>query len=408
MSSEDSINEPVVEPIVTVDELEGVVIKPREPVSEIAEKALADFARAQHLSRKNAAQLIFGNSRDDSPIKTFGDWLLCVRKNDWRTLEKKYQSYPTDGKAALNTSVGSQGGFLVPMEFVDRLVSAASEGAVVRPRATIIPMTSRSVQVPVLDHSFVPGTDESAFLGGITAKWTEEAANLNETEPLFKQVELVAHELSGYSKVSNTLMQDSAIGLEQLLITLFGRAIAWHEDNAFLRGDGVGKPLGCLNSAALISVDRSAASAFSLADAANMLSSLLPGWSATSTVWAMHPTVAGKLFQMTASGAGSNVVYLDSARTKPSMVLFGIPIVITEKLPALNTEGDVLLLDLQHYLIGDRREIEIAFSEHVAFTSNQGAWRFVSRVDGQPWLNSKITLSDGVSTLSPFISLAAG
>ena len=408
MSSEDSINEPAVMPEFVEEIPELVGRKPNNSASEITEKALAEFARAQQLSRKNAAELIFGNSRADSPIKTFGDWLLCVRKNDWRTLEKKYQSYPTEGKAALNTSVGSQGGFLVPAEFTNRLVSAASEGAVVRPRATIIPMNSRSAQVPCLDHSMVPGVDESAFLGGITAKWTEEAATLNETEPIFKQVELVAHELSGYSKVSNSLMQDSAIGLEQLLVTLFGRAIAWHEDNAFLRGDGVGKPLGVLNSNALISVTRSGASDFTLADAANMMASLLPGWSSTSTVWAMHPTVAGKLFQMTASGSGSNAIYLDNARAKPAMVLFGIPIVITEKLPALNTEGDVMLLDLQHYLIGDRREIEIAFSEHVAFTSNQGAWRFVSRVDGQPWINARITLADGVSTLSPFISLAAG
>jgi len=201
---------------------------------------------------------------------------------------------------------------------------------------------------------------------------------------------------------------DSAIGLEQLLLTLFGRAIAWHEDHAFLRGDGVGKPLGILNSGALVSVSRSASNAFALSDASAMLARLLPGWSTATTVWAMHPTVAGKLFQMTASGAGSSNIYLDNARTKPAMVLFGIPVVVTEKLPALNIAGDVVLADLRHYLIGDRRQVEIAYSEHVAFTSNQGAWRFVARVDGQPWLRAPITLADASSTLSPFITLAQG
>src|SRR3712207_9265777 len=63
--------------------------------------------------------------------------------------------------------------------------------------------------------------------------------------------------------------------------------------------------------------------------------------------------------------------------------------------------GDVLLLDLQHYLLGDRQQIEIAFSEHVAFLNNQGVWRFVSRVDGQPWLRDKVTLADASTTLSP-------
>jgi HK97 family phage major capsid protein len=68
----------------------------------------------------------------------------------------------------------------------------------------------------------------------------------------------------------------------------------------------------------------------------------------------------------------------------------------------------VVLADLRHYLIGDRRQVEIAYSEHVAFTSNQGAWRFVARVDGQPWLRAPITLADASSTLSPFITLAQG
>jgi HK97 family phage major capsid protein len=169
----------------------------------------------------------------------------------------------------------------------------------------------------------------------------------------------------------------------------------------------VGKPLGLLNATALTSVTRSAASAFALADAASMLSRLLPGWDPMHTVWAVHPTVLPKLMTMTAN-ASSTVVWIDNARDKPKMALFGIPVETTEKLPALNTLGDVLLLDLAHYLIGDRQQIEIAFSEHVAFLNNQGVWRFVSRIDGQPWLRDKITLADASSTLSPFVGLAAG
>src|SRR5262249_32913518 len=83
-------------------------------------------------------------------------------------------------------------------------------------------------------------------------------------------------------------------------------------------------------------------------------------------------------------------------------------VLVSEKLPALNTVGDVLLCDFQHYLIGDRQQIEIAYSEHVAFLSNQSVWRFVSRVAGQPWLRDKVTLSDATSTLSPFGGRAAG
>jgi HK97 family phage major capsid protein len=68
----------------------------------------------------------------------------------------------------------------------------------------------------------------------------------------------------------------------------------------------------------------------------------------------------------------------------------------------------IRLADFQHYLIGDRQQVEIAYSEHVAFLSNQAVWRFVSRVGGQPWLRDKVTLADASSTLAPFVGLAAG
>ncbi len=373
--------------------------------------ALKQVADVQGRSRRNAAPLLFGENGAGDVKHTFGDWLLCVRKGDQKTLSDKYGSHlvgwdSAESKSAMNSQQGTQGGYTVPAEFLPRVMQLASENAVVRPRATIVPMSSRSIHLPTLDHTTAPSAGDSAFFGGLLARWTEEAITQTETEPSFKQIELVAHELSGYSKISNTLLADNAVGLEALLLNLIGRAIGWYEDYAFLRGSGAGKPLGALSAAALISVTRSGASAFTLADAAGMLARLLPGWDPMHTVWAIHPTVLAKLFQM--SSTAGNIVYLDNARDKPVMVLFGIPVVATEKLPALNTLGDVLLLDLQHYVVGVRQQVEVAFSEHVAFTSNQGTWRFVSRVDGQPWVRSAITLSDASSTLSPFVGLAAG
>src|SRR5207244_646824 len=111
------------------------------------------------------------------------------------------------------------------------------------------------------------------------------------TEPAFRQLELVAHELSGYSLMSNALLADNAVGLEALLTRLFGGAIAWFEDYAFLRGDGVGKPLGVASAAAAIAVNRTTANQFKLADAGTMLGKLLPGWSPQTTCWVIHPTV---------------------------------------------------------------------------------------------------------------------
>jgi HK97 family phage major capsid protein len=370
------------------------------------ELVLKEFAKKATLSRKNGVPAIFGEGNEGDVKKTFGCFLLSIRNRDHKSLEAMGSRFVDwDTKAALNTQTGVEGGYTVPEQHITDLLQIAGEASIVQKRATKIPMTSGEAKIPALNVTTAPTAGETAFLGGIQANWTEEANTMSEEEPTFKEVKLVAHELSGYTKASNALLADNAIGLEALLKTLFGRAIAWHKDYGFLRGNGVGKPLGILNADALISVTRSAASAFALQDAAGMLGRLLPGGTSSSIVWAIHPTVLVKLLTMT---DGQNVVFIDNARAKPTMVLFGYDVEVTEKLPALNTLGDVLLLDLQHYLVGDRQDIEIAFSEHVAFLTNQGTWRFVARTDGQPWMRDKITLADGTNTLSPFVGLAAG
>jgi len=404
----DAVTDDLITPAVS-KALEGAFGKFTQALDGIVEASLKQFAAAQTKSHKNAVPVIFGQGGNGDPKKTFGSYLLAIRNRDQKTLEA-FGSHAVEWeqKAALTGQTGTQGGFTVPAEFLPNLLMIASENSVVEPRATVLPMSSRSLVVPALDVTTAPTAGETAFFGGLQANWTEEAATLSEEEPTFKQIELIAHELSGYTLASNSLLQDQAVGLESLLMQLFGRAIGWHKDRAFLRGDGVGKPLGILNSGALISVTRSGASAFAIADAAGMLARLLPGWSRKNTVWAVHPTILAKLFALSESGTGSDLVLFNTGTDAPTMSLFGIPIVVSEKLPALNTLGDVLLLDLRHYLIGDRQDVEIAFSEHYKFVNNQGAWRFVARCDGQPWLRSTVTLSDASSTLSPFVGLAAG
>jgi HK97 family phage major capsid protein len=150
-------------------------------------------------------------------------------------------------------------------------------------------------------------------------------------------------------------------------------------------------------------VTRDTASHFKLNDMAGMYAKLLPGGSPNSVTWVMHPTVLPDLITMT---GGDNVIFLNNdIHGMPRMTVLGKDVVITEKVPALGTDNCVSLNDFSQYLIGDRQQVEIAFSEHVAFLNNQSVWRFVSRVGGMPWLRDKITLQDATSTLTPFVGL---
>lgn len=326
---------------------------------------------------------------------------------------KNWHSKATDmevrTKAPLAEASGITGGYTVPTEYAMRLMQLVVQQSVVRPRATIIPMGARSIRIPFLDVTTPQSSGVTAFLGGLQMYWTEEAQTRTETEPSFKQLELVAHELSGYTLASNTILADNAVALDALLTRLFSQGISWYSDFAFLQGVGAGRPVGILNAPATISVTRSTSNRFTLADAATMLSKLLTT-SMGSSVWIMSQSVIPQLVQM-ADSAG-RVVWIPNqmspgggaAQTMPS-TLFGLPIIFTEKLPPLGTKGDVMLADLSYYLIGDRMSIEIASSVHFRFINNQTTWRVLARMDGQPWLDSFVTLADATTTVSPFCVL---
>ncbi len=352
---------------------------------------------------------IFGEGGSGDPRKTFGLFLIATRTGDTQALEEMGSRFVEpdgiDKKTAMSTQTGANGGYLVPTEMYQGLMALVREKSIVRGRATVIPMSSNNIQIPSLDVTTAPSAGDSAFLGGVVCRWTEEATTLNETEPNLKQVELRNYELSGYSIASNTLLADAAVGLEAMLTNLFSQAIAWNEDYAFLRGNGTGKPLGVQNWAGLISAVRTTASQFKLADVANMFSRLLPGGDERTICWIVHPYVLAQLISMT---GGDNVIFLgNDLNGKPKMKILNYDVMGSEKVPALGSANDVTLCDFRHYLIGDRNQIDIAFSEHVKFLTNQSTWRFVQRVGGQPWLRIYVTLADATSTVSPFVGLAA-
>lgn len=327
-------------------------------------------------------------------------------------------------KVALAEGSGMTGGYIVPPQFQSELLTISAEDSFVEPRAKVLPMTTRTVQWPMLDITTAQTAGTSPYFGGILATWQPEAATISESEPQFRQGEWTAWDLVLYTVSSNQLLMDNGIGLDALLTQLFGQAITWYKEYAFLRGAGAGStmPLGVLNAPANLLVNRTVASRFTLADAANMMSRCqVRSWD--DACWIMHQSVLPQLIQM-ASGAVANTAsttYIPgnqlawmtpfgneqvgpAAMKLPNAFLNGLPIYFTEKLPQLGTRGDVMLVDWSRYVIGSRLDIQIDVSPHYLFRNNQLAWRVVTRCDGKPWLNNVITDASGW-TVSPFVTL---
>lgn len=369
-------------------------------LESVLEKDLA-LAEAE-----SAAQLAVEEKTREEKIRKAGfkhgwEYMVAIwqarEKNNWdpRLAELEHKD--------LAGETGVSGGFLIPTDQRSEILATRAEASIVEARARRVPMGSRVVDFPALDYTG-GAAGVSAFFGGVRVYRTEENTNITESQPSFRAIQLHAHELAGYAEIPNGLLRDSAISLEAFLSgpQSFGGAMAWQIDYEALRGSGAdGQFYGCLNAPVATSVSRNTASTFKFVDAVTMASKMIMSG---SPVWIMNQSVMPQLYQMV-DGATNNIWLPNAAGAGPTTLL-GWPVLWTEKLPALGTAGDVMLIDFSWYLYGDRQVITMDIDRSFKFQANQTAFRVVSANAGQPWLNAAITLADGSTTVSPVLYLS--
>jgi len=344
----------------------------------------------------------------DLAVKSFGDWLLAVKRKDHTRLVKVYGSRleHEDGETKdLTTTPGETGGYLVPQEYRDTILQMSAMESAILSRVQTVPVTRTSGSYPALDQYLTPtaGAGETAFAGGVKAKPKAEAATLDETEPNFELIQWRLHKVGGYTEVSNELLSDSAAPLEALLSGLFAVSVRSKNERNVLRGSGVSEPLGILNSTAKVDVTPAVNNNFTWADASTMFSRFRSAGG--GAVWVIHPSRWPDIFQMEIGTAGANAYVANMAGGQGNMLL-GAPILASEHLPQRTNSGAVMLVDLRAYLLFQKGGLSIAFSEHAGFLKDMGTWRFTERTDGQPWLRKPITLADpqGSYQVSPFVN----
>jgi len=365
-----------------------------EEIKELARQAAEKAVEALKLTDRH-----FPPGGDNPPaedvnqFKSFGEWLRAV--ND----HHKNRMAPDDGRLkALSSNVDSEGGFLVPEQWAAGIEQVALETAIVRPLARKMPMTSDTLNYPTVKDT----SHSSSVHGGVIAYWTEQAGTKTLSQPTFGNIKLIAKKLIGFTFASDELLEDAAIALEALLIKLFGDSITWFEEEAFWQGNGVGQPLGIMNSGALITPFRATVSQVALTDLGDVMARFQGDLYGRSTVWVGNKGILPYLMNL-----GSTVLtWAMIAGQRVPTGLFGIPLYFTEHQAALGSVGDIGLYDLDKYVIGDRKGLKIDRSVEYRFNTDETTWRFVKRVDGQPLQDTAFTPKRG-STQSPYVCLAS-
>lgn len=299
----------------------------------------------------------------------------------------------------------AQGGYLVPTLFSARLLEKAQLTSPIWQRTTKIPIATNSLDIPAVAES---SRADGSRSGGIQLYWKGEAAQKYPSKPTTEKVNLKLKKLIGLVYASDELLEDSPISIEPLITRLFSKEFDYVLQNACVNGTGGGQPLGILNALATIVHPRATAGQVNYADICGMYARLHgPSWN--DAIWLISQDVLPQLFQMAmAVGTGGSAVYLPAsgAAGRPYNTIFGLPMFPAESCPTLGTQGDVILADWGEYLIGQKaRGLRVDTSIHVNFIYDETCFRFVYRVDGQPWWSGQLTPANGGPTQSPFVVL---
>lgn len=306
--------------------------------------------------------------------------------------------------AAMNESVGSEGGMAVPTTFRADLMDGALQQEVVRPRATLVPNPTGSLEWPGWD-SYADGD------AGLTATWEAELEDLEERKGKLFMLSFKAKKLVVLTEISNELLNDAQAFGEQLK-TKLERSIARALDRAFLHGNGMGKPAGILSSAnpALIVTPKEsgqAAGTVTYQNLADMFGRLSPA-SIGRAEWLLHPTLIPNLLTLiipTGETSGQHVPVLTQDGTG-RMTLLTRPVIISEFARPRGSQGDISLIDFSMYDVAPTGDLRLDVSNAPGFLRDSSHFRAVLRVDGAGSWKAPLTPDGGGDTLSWAVTLA--
>lgn len=333
------------------------------------------------------------------PSPRFTKWLTDIRETN--------KILKTVGATSLEVGDPEQGGYLTPAEFANKTLVKGFENSNFINRCTKIPMKINQVGIP-----FIKDFDHTTYVhGNMRAYWLDELDAKTPSKPKFGKVTLRLNKLAVLVYASDEILEDSVISLEPLLKDGAADAIGWKVDEAIIRGTGAGQPLGVIGGPSTVPQAKETgqlAGTVRYQNVLEMYSRLYPKCF-KKAVWVANLNAFPQLASMAIPvGTGGSAAYLPANGLSglPYNTLMGKEIIWTEQASSVGTTGDLMLADFSQYLIGQKSGAGIKFAKsiHLKFDYDQTAFRFVMRLDGQPWWPSLFTQKRG-DTLGPFVTL---
>lgn len=314
------------------------------------------------------------NTRSEKPKKTgrasdeYKQAVLNALRSNFRQVSNIMQE-----------GVDADGGYLVPDEYDSRLITKLTEENVIRR----------------LGHRLSTSGDHKINIAASTpaAAWIEEGASLTFGDATFDQIILDAHKLHVAVKVTEELLYDSMFDIENYLFDAFGKALANAEEDAFINGDGNGKPLGILAAAggAQTGVTTASSTAITADEVINLVYSLKRPYRKNAVFIMSDQTIAA--IRKLKDGNGMYMWQPALTAGEPDRLL-GYPVHTSQFMPTIAAGAKTIAFgDFSYYNIGDRGSRSLGELRELFAGNGMVGFLAKERVDG------KLVLPEAVQCL---------
>lgn len=314
------------------------------------------------------------NTRSEKPKKTgrasdeYKQAVLNALRSNFRQVSNIMQE-----------GVDADGGYLVPDEYDSRLITKLTEENVIRR----------------LGHRLSTSGDHKINIAASTpaAAWIEEGASLTFGDATFDQIILDAHKLHVAVKVTEELLYDSMFDIENYLFDAFGKALANAEEDAFINGDGNGKPLGILAAAggAQTGVTTASSTAITADEVINLVYSLKRPYRKNAVFIMNDQTIAA--IRKLKDGNGMYMWQPALTAGEPDRLL-GYPVHTSQFMPTIAAGAKTIAFgDFSYYNIGDRGSRSLGELRELFAGNGMVGFLAKERVDG------KLVLPEAVQCL---------
>lgn len=314
------------------------------------------------------------NTRSEKPKKTgrasdeYKQAVLNALRSNFRQVSNIMQE-----------GVDADGGYLVPDEYDSRLITKLTEENVIRR----------------LGHRLSTSGDHKINIAASTpaAAWIEEGESLTFGDATFDQIILDAHKLHVAVKVTEELLYDSMFDIENYLFDAFGKALANAEEDAFINGDGNGKPLGILAAAggAQTGVTTASSTAITADEVINLVYSLKRPYRKNAVFIMNDQTIAA--IRKLKDGNGMYMWQPALTAGEPDRLL-GYPVHTSQFMPTITAGAKTIAFgDFSYYNIGDRGSRSLGELRELFAGNGMVGFLAKERVDG------KLVLPEAVQCL---------